>query len=117
MSAFYLELMGKLDDLGLSTHIWPVPVEIEDAIPFVDDHEHASYDPDQARRFGQVLVQLDRVFHEFRGSFIGKSSPVHFFWGAFDLAVTRFSGETRRSTRAARPTAVRTSWRRRTHTK
>jgi hypothetical protein len=94
VSAFYLELTAKLDELGLSTRIWPMPVEIEGAIPFADDHEHASYDGAHARRFWQALVQLDRVFHEFRGPFTGKASPVHFFWGAFDLAVTRFSGRT-----------------------
>lgn len=92
VSAFYEEVMGKLDELRLTTRIWPVPVEIERAIPFADDHDHAAYDADQARRFWQTLVQLDRVFKEFRGRFTGKSSPVHFFWGGFDLAATRFSG-------------------------
>jgi hypothetical protein len=92
VAAFYDETMRMLDDLGLTTHIWPVPVEIEDAIPFAKDHEHAAYDPDYVYRHWQVLVQLDRVFQEFRGGFIGKASPVHFFWGGFDLAVTRFSG-------------------------
>ena len=92
VAAFYQEVMGKLDELGLATHIWPVPVEIEGAVPFVEDHDHGSYDPSHARRFWQALVQLDRVFREFRGGFTGKASPVHFFWGGFDLAVTRFSG-------------------------
>jgi Family of unknown function (DUF5996) len=92
VSAFYQEVMRKLDELGLTTHIWPVPVEIEGAIPFTEDHEHAAYDAEHARRFWQVLVQLDRVFSNFRGRFIGKASPVHFFWGGFDLAATRFSG-------------------------
>ena len=101
VAAFYREVMGKLDELGLTTHIWPVPVEIEGATPFAEDHEHASYDPSRAHRFWLALVQLDRVFHEFRGSFIGKASPVHFFWGGFDLAVTRFSG--RRAPRYTRP--------------
>ncbi len=92
VSAFYEELTRKLDELRLTQHIWPVPVEIEGAIPFVEDHEHTAYDPSHAHRFWQLLVQLDRVFHEFRGRFIGKASPVHFFWGGFDLAATRFSG-------------------------
>jgi hypothetical protein len=89
---FYAEVMGRLDELGLSTPIWRMPVEIEGAIPFDVDHEHASYDPDAVNRFWRVLVQSDRVFHEFRSPFLGKASPVHFFWGGFDLAVTRFSG-------------------------
>ena len=69
-----------------------MPVEIPDAIPFDDDTTHTVYDGDQARRFWQLLVQIDRVFEEFRSRFVGKVSPVHLFWGAFDLAVTRFSG-------------------------
>jgi hypothetical protein len=97
---FYEEVMHKLDELGLTTRIWPVPVEIEGAIPFADDHEHGAYDPSHAHRFWQLLVQLDRVFQEFRGRFIGKASPVHFFWGGFDLAATRFSG--RRAPRYSR---------------
>lgn len=92
VAAFYEEVMRTLDELGLTTRIWPVPVEIEGAVPFTDDHAHASYDPDQAQRFWRTLVQLDRGFQEFRARFIGKASPVHFFWGGFDLAVTRFSG-------------------------
>jgi hypothetical protein len=92
VAAFYDEVMRKLDEVGLTTRIWPVPVEIDGAIPFADDHDHASHEPSQVGRFWQVLVQFDRVFKEFRGEFTGKASPVHFFWGAFDLAVTRFSG-------------------------
>ncbi len=92
VAAFYEEVMHKLDELGLTTRIWPVPVEIEGAIPFVQDHEHAAYDPEHAHRFWEMLVQFDRVFHEFRSRFTGKASPVHFFWGGFDLAATRFSG-------------------------
>ncbi|MFE1782356.1 DUF5996 family protein [Streptomyces sp. NPDC059506] len=89
---FYSDVVHCLDDLGLPTRIWPVPVEIEGAIPFPDDRVHASYDAAQAQRFWRVLVEADRVFSQFRGRFVGKVSPVHFFWGALDLAVTRFSG-------------------------
>ena len=86
--------MAALDELGLSTEIWTMPVEIPDAIPFDTDQQHVAYDGDQAHRFWLALVQMNRVFEEFRSRFIGKVSPVHFFWGALDLAVTRFSGRT-----------------------
>ncbi len=89
---FYTEMMGRLDELGLSTSIWTMPVEIADAVPFELDHEHASYDPVCARKFWEQLVQADRVLQIFRARFMGKASPVHFFWGSFDLAATRFSG-------------------------
>ncbi len=89
---FYAEVMGRLRGLGLDTQIWTMPVEIEGAIPFDQDREHASYDRDYVNRFWRILVQADRVFTLFRSSFLGKASPVHFFWGSFDLAVTRFSG-------------------------
>lgn len=89
---FYSELMGHLDALGLATAMWTMPVEIPDAIPFDRDHLHSSYDADQAQRFWLALVQMDRVFEVFRSRFVGKVSPVHLFWGALDLAVTRFSG-------------------------
>jgi Family of unknown function (DUF5996) len=89
---FYNELMAQLDELGLSTPIWTMPVEVEGAIPFDQDDEHASYDAQAANRFWRVLVQSDRVLRKFRAGFVGKVSPVHFFWGGFDLAVTRFSG-------------------------
>lgn len=92
VAEFYEQVMRILDELGLSTRIWPVPVEIEGAIPFDEDHEHASYDRDQVERFWRILVEVDRVFHEFRSRFLGKASPVHLFWGGLDLAVTRFSG-------------------------
>jgi hypothetical protein len=92
VAVFYQETMAALDDLGLTVHIWKMPVEIPDPIPFDQDHEHKSYDPEAANKFWQVLRQADRVLQEFRSRFIGKSSPVHFFWGSFDLAVTRFSG-------------------------
>jgi hypothetical protein len=94
VAEFYSEVMGALDALGLSTRIWTMPVEIEGAIPFERDFEHAHYDSAAVSRFWQTLVHTDRVFNEFRSGFVGKASPVHFFWGAFDLAVTRFSGNT-----------------------
>jgi hypothetical protein len=89
---FYSEVMGRLRGLGLETRIWTMPVEIPDAIPFEQDREHAAYDPDYAQRFWRALVQADRLCTRFRSPFLGKVSPVHFFWGSFDLAVTRFSG-------------------------
>jgi hypothetical protein len=92
VAVFYQETMAALDDLGLVVHIWKMPVEIPDPIPFDQDQQHKSYDPEYATRFWQVLRHADRVLQDFRSRFIGKSSPVHFFWGSFDLAVTRFSG-------------------------
>jgi len=89
---FYAAVMSMLDDLDVGTTIWPVPVEIPGAIPFTDDRVHASYDADAVRRFWLALVAMDRVFTRFRSRFVGKSSPVHVFWGALDLAHTRFSG-------------------------
>ncbi len=89
---FYRDVMAVLDDLGLSTEIWTMPVEIPDAIPFDTDRQHVAYDGDQAHRFWLALVQMNRVFEQFRSRYIGKVSPVHFFWGSFDLACTRFSG-------------------------
>ncbi len=89
---FYAALMLKLAELGLDIKIHTTPNEVIDAIPFEQDHVHAAYDAEYANRFWRVLVQADRVFKEFRARFIGKCSPVHFFWGSFDLAVTRFSG-------------------------
>ncbi len=91
---FHSEVMGRLRALGLETHIWTMPVEIPDAIPFDQDHQHASYDPAYVQRFWRSLVQADRLFTLFRSRFLGKVSPVHFFWGSFDLAVTRYSGRT-----------------------
>jgi hypothetical protein len=90
---FYRELLARLADLGYKITINTTPNEMVDPIPFDQDQLHASYDPAYAHRFGQLLTQVDRVFKQFRAGFIGKSSPVHFFWGAFDLAVTRFSGK------------------------
>ena len=92
VSGFYRQFMDLLDDLGLHTDIWIVPVEIEGAIPFDRDETHTAYDPAAAHAFWRALVQTDRVFTEFRSRFVGKVSPVHLFWGALDLAVTRFSG-------------------------
>lgn len=89
---FYVELMTTLAGLGIAPKFHPVPDEVENRIPFADDRLHHTYNPDHARRFWRVLVSVDAVFKEFRSRFIGKCSPVHFFWGAFDLAVTRFSG-------------------------
>jgi hypothetical protein len=89
---FYAATMALLDELGVATEIWPVPVEIPDAIAFPDDQVHVSYDADAVHRFWLALVQMDRVLRRFRARFVGKSSPVHLFWGALDLAMTRFSG-------------------------
>jgi len=89
---FYDEFMRRLRGLGLGTRIWTMPVEIPDAIPFELDKEHASYDGVYVTRFWRILVQADRLLKRFRAPFLGKASPVHFFWGSFDLAVTRFSG-------------------------
>jgi Family of unknown function (DUF5996) len=89
---FYGELMGALGSLGIEAKITARPDEVPDPIPFAEDHAHASYDAEYANRLWRILVQTDRVFSEFRARFIGKNSPVHFFWGSFDLAVTRFSG-------------------------
>jgi hypothetical protein len=89
---FYADFMNALDSLGINVKIWPMPVEIPNPIRFDQDRVHASYDPVYANHFWRVLVSADSVFKEFRSRFIGKSSPVHFFWGSFDLAVTRFSG-------------------------
>ena len=89
---FYQQAIQTLTELNIKLAIHTTPNEIADAIPFELDTEHAQYEPDQAKRFWQALVQIDRIFKEFRSNFIGKCSPVHFFWGSFDLAVTRFSG-------------------------
>ncbi|HKV28462.1 MAG TPA: DUF5996 family protein, partial [Candidatus Acidoferrales bacterium] len=89
---FYREFMQALASLGIRVKIWPMPMEIPNPIRFDQDTVHASYDPDYANRFWRALVSADAVLQEFRARFIGKVSPVHFFWGSFDLAVTRFSG-------------------------
>jgi hypothetical protein len=89
---FYREVMASLEALDVQVHIWPKPVEVSEAIPFDQDEKHASYDPEYAHRVWRILVETEQVFQEFRTRFLGKCSPVHFFWGSFDLAVTRFSG-------------------------
>src|SRR5437588_6309306 len=89
---FYKAVMSALDELKLPIKIDMLPNEIPDPIPFDRDDKHRSYDPEYANRFWRVLAQADRVFKTFRARFCGKCSPVHFFWGSFDLAVTRFSG-------------------------
>jgi Family of unknown function (DUF5996) len=91
---FYREVMSKLRELDLDIHIHTLPNEVADPISFEKDEQHSSYDAEYANRFWRILVQTDRVFKEFRARFIGKCSPVHFFWGSFDMAVTRFSGRT-----------------------
>ena len=89
---FYSRLLTILDDIGIKVVVNEMPNEVADPIRFSEDRIHASYDRDAAHRFWRVLIQVDRVFKLFRSGFLGKVSPVHFFWGSFDLAVTRFSG-------------------------
>jgi len=92
VAEFYADVMARLNDLGIRVRIWPMPVEVPSPIRFDLDREHHSYDPIWVERWWRVLSRTADVFEEFRGRFIGKSSPPHFFWGSFDLAVTRFSG-------------------------
>jgi Family of unknown function (DUF5996) len=92
VARFYTAVTAALAELGIHIPIDDMPNELPDPIRFSDDDQHASYDPDAVQRFFQILVSADRVFKQFRTGFIGKASPVHFFWGSFDLAVTRFSG-------------------------
>jgi hypothetical protein len=89
---FYAKFMEMLHSLHINTRIWKMPVEVPNPIRFDQDRTHASYDPEYAHRFWRILVTVDSVFKEFRARFVGKVSPVHFFWGSFDFAVTRFSG-------------------------
>jgi hypothetical protein len=89
---FYSDFMSALHSLGIEVKIWTVPVEVPNPIRFETDTQHASYDPEYAHRFWRILTLCDTIFKEFRSHFIGKDSPVHFFWGSFDLCVTRFSG-------------------------
>jgi Family of unknown function (DUF5996) len=89
---FYARVLSVLRELGITVHIWPMPVEIPAPVRFDQDRGHASYDTAWVTRWWRVLSQTDEVLKEFRGEFLGKCSPVHFFWGSFDLAVTRFSG-------------------------
>jgi hypothetical protein len=89
---FYAEYMASLKSLGIEVKIYKVPVEFDDVTPFDQDTHHVSYDTEYVERFRRILIHSDRIFKQFRSRFMGKSSPVHFFWGSFDLAVTRFSG-------------------------
>ena len=90
---FYRECMTMLRSAGIEVKIWTMPVEIPEPIPFDEDRVHGAYDRERVERFWRILQSVDSVLHEFRSGYIGKVSPVHFFWGSFDLAVTRFSGK------------------------
>jgi hypothetical protein len=92
VAEFYFELMSALHSLGIDANVWTMPVEVPRPVRFNLDETHSSYDGEYAHRFWQILVSVDTVLREFRSRFIGKASPVHFFWGSFDLAATRFSG-------------------------
>jgi hypothetical protein len=92
VAEFYSEVMQTLRSMGIDVNIWTMPVEVPNPIPFEKDTQHASYDPEYANRFWRILTSCDTLFKKFRAGFLGKVSPVHFFWGSFDLAVTRFSG-------------------------
>jgi hypothetical protein len=92
VAAFHRQVMTLLGELGIEVRIWPVPVEVPDPIPFERDETHAAYDAEYAHRFFRILLRVEPVLSRFRARFLGKCSPVHFFWGSFDFAVTRFSG-------------------------
>ena len=92
VAEFYREYMGLLEELGVPARFWPRPNELQDTLPFAEDEQHRSYDREYANRCWRILSRADEVLQQFRGRFIGKCSPVHLFWGAFDLACTRFSG-------------------------
>ena len=92
VAEFYRDVMATLSSLGINVKIYTKPVEVPDPIRFEEDYRHASYDPEYVLRFWRILVFAHTVFEEFRSRFVGKCSPVHFFWGSFDMAVTRFSG-------------------------
>ena len=94
VAVFYRDLMAALDGLGVPVNIWPMPVEMASSIRFDQDQVHQAYDPEFAQRFWRILLQSTRVITLFRSRFRGKVSPVHLFWGALDLACTRFSGRT-----------------------
>jgi len=95
VATFHRRVMEMLETLDLKTRIWPVPVEIPgDVVPFTEDEEHADYNPDITQRLWRAVLSAERVFTAYRARFLGKSSPVHLFWGALDLALTRFSGRT-----------------------
>jgi hypothetical protein len=89
---FYAQYLAALDELGFQPRLMPRPVEVDPALPFAEDVGHAAYDAAAVHRWWRAMAQADRVFKRFRSGFLGKQSPVHFFWGSFDLAVTRFSG-------------------------
>ena len=108
VSEFYAEFMLRLRRLGIDVHIWTMPSEIENGVPFDQDRAHAQYDPEYAQRFWRALLQATRVMGTFRSAFVGKVSPVHFFWGSFDLAVTRFSGRPAPPPKGATPNVA--SW-------
>ena len=92
VAEFYREFMEMLRSAGIEVKIWRMPVEVPNPIAFDEDREHHSYDAASVEKFWRILLSVDAVFGQFRSEFIGKSSPVHFFWGSFDLAVSRFSG-------------------------
>ena len=92
VAAFYQNVMTALEEMRLPVRIWPVPVEVPNPIRFTEDTTHASYEPSHVEAFWRILVQCERIFSAARCQFVGKASPVHFFWGSFDLAITRFSG-------------------------
>ena len=94
VAEFYVEVMATLESLGTPVRIWQMPCEVANPIPFAEDQIHRAYDAEFARRFWRVLLQTTRVFGIFRAGFRGKVSPIHLFWGALDLACTRFSGRT-----------------------
>jgi hypothetical protein len=92
VASFYREYLNTLSQLGVRASIYPVPVELKDPIPFAEDTQHASYDREYAHRFWRILIRATWLFQRFSSGFLGKISPTHFFWGSFDLAVSRFSG-------------------------
>ena len=94
VAVFYRQVMDTLESLGTPVRIWPVPVEVAEPIPFDQDEGHKDYEAEYAQRFWRILLQSSRVISQFRARFVGKVSPVHLFWGALDLACTRFSGRT-----------------------
>ena len=93
VASFYKAVMAALGELNVDTKIWTMPVELENPIRFTEDNSHKSYEAEYVERFHTIVSWVHGVFSEFRSRFVGKSSPVHFFWGSFDLAVTRFNGE------------------------
>jgi hypothetical protein len=92
VAEFYRRYRAMLHEADIAVHIWPVPVEVEDITPFDQDEHHRSYDAAAVGTFWDIMLRVDQVLNEFRSPFLGKCSPVHFFWGSFDMAVTRFTG-------------------------